>query len=162
MTTYTGAWDREQVAAFLDEAEIPVRLACTTPSGHLWMVSLWFRRRERTGEDGEGNGSLRLECATSRSADVVGYLRADPGIAFEISTNDVPYRGIRGRGEVRIEPDEGKATLRGLIERYLGGTESELAGYLLSDDREEVALRIDPAKVYSWDFSKRMKGVDRG
>lgn len=157
MTAFTGAWDRDGVAAFLDDAEIPLRLACTTPSGHLWMVSLWFRRSEPDA----GDGSLRLECATSRSADVVGYLREDPGVAFEISTNEVPYRGIRGRGEVAIEPDEGKATLRALIERYLGGTDSKLARNLLSEGREEVVLRIDPAKVYSWDFSERMRDVDR-
>jgi len=148
MTDYTGAWDREDVAAFLADATIPLRLACRTPGGHLWMVSLWFRHR-----DG------RLECATGRDADVVRYLRGDPGVAFEVSTNDPPYRGVRGRGTVGIEPDPDRAVLRDLLERYLGGTDSRLADRLLAEGREEVTLRIDPAKVYSWDFSDRMRDV---
>jgi len=153
MTAFTGAYDREGVVEFLEAAEIPLRLACTTPSGYLWMVSLWFRHRE--GKD----GGLAVECATERSADVVRYLREDPAVAFEISTNEVPYRGVRGRGEVTIEPDPEKAVLRALVERYLGDTESGLARSLLAPGREEVTLRIDPAKVYSWDFSDRMADV---
>ncbi|PSQ19793.1 pyridoxamine 5'-phosphate oxidase [Halobacteriales archaeon QS_8_69_26] len=150
MIDYAGAWDEAGVAEFLAEATIPLRLACRTPGSHLWMVSLWFRHR-----DG------RLECATGRDADVVRYLRSDPGVAFEVSTNDPPYRGVRGRGTVEIEPDPEKAVLRDLLERYLGGTDSRLARRLLDEGREEVTLRIDPAKVYSWDFSDRMHDVAR-
>jgi hypothetical protein len=149
MTTYTGAWDREGVADFLDAQAIPVRVATTTPSGYLWMVSLWFRHR-----DG------RIECATGAGADLVEYLRADPAVAFEVSTNEVPYRGVRGRGSVGLAPDGDKETLRALIERYLGGTDSGLARRLLDPNREEVRIRIDPAKVYSWDFGDRMSDVD--
>jgi nitroimidazol reductase NimA-like FMN-containing flavoprotein (pyridoxamine 5'-phosphate oxidase superfamily) len=149
MTAYTGVWDREGVADFLDAQTIPVRVATTTPSGHLWMVSLWFRHREG-----------HLECATGAGADLVEYLRADPAVAFEVSTNEVPYRGVRGRGSVGLAPDEDKETLRSLIERYLGGTDSGLARRLLDPDRDEVRIRIDPAKVYSWDFSERMGDVE--
>jgi hypothetical protein len=167
MTAFTGAWDRAGVATFLDDAVIPIRVATTTPSGHLWMVSLWFRRRAIDGGGG-GAGSEgahredadRIECATAASADLVGYLDADPGVAFEVSTNEVPYRGVRGRGTATVEPDPEKAVLRALIERYLGGTDSRLARTLLREERDEVRIRIDPAKVYSWDFSDRMGGAD--
>lgn len=148
MTEFTGAWSQAAVAEYLDDATIPLRLACTTPSGRLWMVSLWFLHR-----DGE------LRCATSSSADVVRYLRHDPGVAFEVSTNEPPYKGVRGNGEVVIEPDAEKTLLRELLDRYLEGTDSPLARGLLSDDREEVALRIDPGRVFSWDFTQRMRDV---
>jgi nitroimidazol reductase NimA-like FMN-containing flavoprotein (pyridoxamine 5'-phosphate oxidase superfamily) len=145
MTDFAGIWDETEVAEFLGGATIPIRLATTTPSGHLWMVSLWFRHREGW-----------FECATKADARLVEYLRADPEVAFEVSTNEMPYRGVRGRGQATVDPDEDKATLRALIERYLGGTDSELAEWLLDPAREEVRIRIDPAKVYSWDFSDRM------
>ncbi|WP_336024335.1 hypothetical protein [Halobellus salinisoli] len=38
----TGAWSRPELTEFLDAERVPVRLACHTPSGHLWMLSLWY------------------------------------------------------------------------------------------------------------------------
>jgi nitroimidazol reductase NimA-like FMN-containing flavoprotein (pyridoxamine 5'-phosphate oxidase superfamily) len=141
-----GAWSTERAEQFLRERAIPVRLACHTPRGGLWMLSLWYRYR-----DGH------IECATGANADVVRYLRNDPAVAFEISTNEPPYRGVRGSGTVSIAPDEGKETLRALVERYLGDTNSQLAERLLSPDREEVRLTVDVDRAYSWDFSNRMQ-----
>lgn len=91
MAEYTGAWSRREAAAFLNEATIPLRLACRTPSGRLWVVSLWFRHR-----DGG------FECATAADADVVRFLQSDPGVAFEVSTNEPPYRGVRGNGTASV------------------------------------------------------------
>ncbi|AZH24378.1 pyridoxamine 5'-phosphate oxidase family protein [Haloplanus aerogenes] len=150
MPTYTGEWDRTEVAAFLADATVPVRLACRTPAGGLWMLSLWYR----FDADAE-----RLVCATAAEADVVEYLRADDEVTFEVSTNDPPYRGVRGNGQATITPDDDKAVLRSLLERYLGGTDSALARRLLAPERDEVAIRIDPARLYSWDFTERMREV---
>jgi nitroimidazol reductase NimA-like FMN-containing flavoprotein (pyridoxamine 5'-phosphate oxidase superfamily) len=99
-----------------------------------------------------------LWCATSASADVVGYLRHDDAVAFEVSENEPPYRGVRGDGTATVEPDPGKELLRALLERYLGGTDSGLAAWLLREDREEVRVRIDPDRAYAWDYSDRMSG----
>ncbi|WP_293028882.1 pyridoxamine 5'-phosphate oxidase family protein [Natronococcus sp.] len=144
-----GSRSREDIAAFLEAQTIPIRLGCRTPAGHPWMVSLWYRHREE--DDG-----WRLECATAADADVVAYLRETPEVSFEVSTNQPPYAGVRGRGEASLEPDPDKKVLRDLLERYLDGTESELARTLLDEDREEVTITIEPAVVYGWDFSGRM------
>jgi hypothetical protein len=145
---YTGEWDRAGVTAFLADAHVPIRVACRTPAGGLWMLSLWYDFDPDAGE---------FVCATAADADVVGYLRADDGVAFEVSTNDPPYRGVRGNGHATISPDDGKETLRSLLERYLGGTDSSLAQRLLDPDRDEVVIRIDPDRCYSWDFTERMR-----
>ncbi|MFU8869740.1 pyridoxamine 5'-phosphate oxidase family protein [Natronococcus sp.] len=154
-----GSRSREEIAAFLETQTIPVRLGCRTPAGHPWMVSLWYRHRSiETDENGSGteNDGWILECATSAEADVVAYLRETPEVSFEVSTNDPPYAGVRGRGEASLEPDPEKEVLRDLLERYLGGTESKLARTLLDEDREEVTITLEPAVVYGWDFSGRM------
>lgn len=140
-----GSLSSEAIEEFLRSTVVPIRLSCHRPSGDLWMLSLWFRYRNGT-----------LECATEASADVVRFLRADDAVAFEVSTNDPPYRGVRGNGVARIDADEEKALLRALVERYLGSTDSSLAQNLLSDDREEVRIRIEPETVYGWDYSGRM------
>ncbi|WP_253738269.1 pyridoxamine 5'-phosphate oxidase family protein [Halohasta salina] len=144
----TGAWDRERTEAFLEGRTIPVRLACHTRADTLWMLSLWYLYRDGA-----------LWCATSASADVVDYLAGDNRVAFEISTNEPPYKGVRGNGTASVDADTDKDLLRELLERYLGGTDSPLAEQLLSPDREEVRIRIDPARIYTWDFSERMTGV---
>ncbi len=150
-----GSLSYTEIETFLDEVTIPVRLACQTPSGHLWMVALWYRTVSDDG-DATDRSDWVLQCATGATADVVSYLRETPDVAFEISTNEPPYRGVRGRGTASIEPDDGKATLRDLLDRYLGGTDSKLAVTLLDDGRDEVTITIDPAVVYGWDYSDRM------
>jgi len=146
MDRLTGAWDHDETVAFLTSQTVPLRLSCHTRTDDLWMLSLWYLYREDA-----------LWCATSASADVVDYLAGDDGVAFEISTNDPPYKGVRGNGTASVEADPEKAILKELLERYLGGTDSPLAERLLSPEREEVRIRIDPARVYTWDFSERMR-----
>jgi hypothetical protein len=142
----TGTWTRAEATSFLADATVPVRVACRTPEGGLWMLSLWFL---------PWDGSLW--CATGADADVVRYLSHDDGVAFEVSTNDPPYRGVRGAGTTTVEADTDKSLLRALFDRYLGGTDNRLADRLLDDDRDEVRIRIDPSRLYTWDFADRMR-----
>jgi nitroimidazol reductase NimA-like FMN-containing flavoprotein (pyridoxamine 5'-phosphate oxidase superfamily) len=144
---YTGAWDREGVAAFLTDHAIPIRIGCRRPGGDLWMLSLWFEY--------DADADV-LRCATKADADVVRFLRADSGVAFEVSTNHPPYRGVRGAGVATVAPDADKTRLRSLLHRYLDGTDSKLAQQLLRPERDEVEITIRPTTVYSWDFSDRM------
>lgn len=141
----TGTWDRSQTEAFLSETTVPLRLSCRRPAGDLWMLSLWFVYRKSA-----------LWCATSAKADVITYLSSTEQVAFEISTNEPPYKGVRGNGMATVTPDPEKALLRDLLRRYLGGTDSQLATRLLSPERDEVRIRIDPENVYTWDFTERM------
>jgi nitroimidazol reductase NimA-like FMN-containing flavoprotein (pyridoxamine 5'-phosphate oxidase superfamily) len=147
MTEFRGAWSESDVEAFLREATIPIRIATHRPDDTLWPVALWYRYRDGA-----------LECATGASADVVGFLRHDPEIAFDVSTNEIPYRGVRGTGTATVSPDDDKTALRALVERYLGDTNSGLAEWLLDDDRDEVRIRIEPRTIYSWDYADRMRG----
>ena len=148
MPTWTGAWSEAEAESYLRERAIPIRLGCRTPAGGLWMLSLWYQYRDGA-----------FHCATGADADVVRYLDADPGVSFEVSDNDPPYKGVRGAGTATIE-DGGKDQLEALLGRYLGGTDNDLADRLLDADREEVRIRIDPSKLYTWDFTERMADID--
>lgn len=143
----TGAWTAEEMRAFLtsDAGTVPLRLACHTPRDELWMLSLWYAFRDGC-----------FLCATAADADLVTFLDHDSRVAFEVSVEDPPYFGVRGRGEATVEPDDEKQLLRELLDRYLGGTESSLADRLLAEDREEVVVRIEPTHLSTWDFSERM------
>ena len=144
----SGPWDRDRIGEFLERATVPVRIGCRTPSDTPWIVSLWF------SWDGA------INCATSADADLVDFLAHDDHVSFEVSTNDPPYKGVRGRGHAEVTVDEEKALLRSLLERYLGGTDNEVGDRLLRPDREEVRVRIEPERLHTWDYSERMPATD--
>jgi nitroimidazol reductase NimA-like FMN-containing flavoprotein (pyridoxamine 5'-phosphate oxidase superfamily) len=133
-------------AKYLEEAQIPLSLACVTHSGWPMVLSLWYMY-------GEG----RLWCATQKTAKVVEYLRREPRCAFEIAGEASPYRGVRGQGMVTLNEKRGKEILEMLLLRYLKGTQSPLAKQLLSRSESELAIEIEPTNVFAWDYSGRMR-----
>lgn len=137
--------DAPWVHGYLDEARIPLRLACNTPSGWPTIVSLWFLP--------EGG---RLWCATPARAHVARLLEADSRCGFEVAENQAPYRGVRGRGRAHLDPGRGEEVLRALVRRYLGDEDTPFARWLLSRDEPELAIAIEIERMTSWDFTRRM------
>lgn len=134
------------IAAYLDAARIPLRLACNTQSGWPFVLSLWFLHEES-----------RLFCATTASARVVSHLRREPRCAFEVAADDPPYCGVRGQALAEIDPARGEEILRRLLRRYLGGEDSALAQRLLARGQEEVAIVLTPINLFTWNFNRRMQ-----
>ncbi len=143
-----GVWTEQQVAAFLRETVIPLRLAVQDEAGDPLVMSLWF-----LADEGE------LWCATNRKARVIRHLTRSPRCAFELAADAPPYRGIRGQGRASLYPLLGEAILRRLLTRYAIEPDSGLARMLLGKLDQEVAIRITPERLTSWDFSRRMQGA---
>ncbi len=135
-----------RIAEYLRVVRIPLRLACLTPSGWPLVLSLWY-----VYKDGA------IYCATQESARVVSYLRQNSNCAFEVAADLPPYCGVRGRAQAFIEPSQGPAILAQLIHRYLPNPESPLARDLLNRQDREVAIRLEPRTIYTWDFTERMQ-----
>lgn len=144
LTVRSGPWAAAEVEAFLAAATIPVRLASNGRTYPL-VQSLWFRYEEGA-----------LWCCTRADSVLVRRLLRDRHCAFEVSADLPPYRGVRGRGKATVLTEGAEATLPVLLDRYLGGTDSPLAAWLLSRLDDEVAIRIDDLVVTSWDYSARM------
>jgi nitroimidazol reductase NimA-like FMN-containing flavoprotein (pyridoxamine 5'-phosphate oxidase superfamily) len=130
----------------LEASEIPLRLACATRSGQPLVLSLWYLWRDGA-----------LWCATQAQAALVGHLRRDPRCGFEVASERPPYCGVRGTGRAAIDPSRGEEVLRALLRRYQGGEDGPLARWLLSRAASEVAIRIDPGRIGSWDYRERMR-----
>jgi len=131
---------------FLENSRIPLRLACKTESGWPMILSLWF-----VYSDGS------LYCATRGSARIVKYLLNNKDCAFEIAADTPPYCGIRGQAKARIDHQRGVEILEQLLDRYIGSRDNILAEKLLKNSIDEVAIRLDPVNIFSWDFSERMQ-----
>jgi nitroimidazol reductase NimA-like FMN-containing flavoprotein (pyridoxamine 5'-phosphate oxidase superfamily) len=140
-----GPWDHESARAYLATARFPLRLACVGADGFPRVVSLWYRYEAGC-----------FYCVTHRGSKLTRLLRANHKVGFEVSPNDPPYHGVRGQGLVSLRDEGGAATLRAHIERYLGGTNSGLAQWLLSRADEELLVRVDVTRMFSWDYRERM------
>ena len=138
----------KEIDAFLDSVRIPIRLACKTKTDWPMVVSLWYLHQ---------NG--QLFCATQNNARVISYLQYDPRCAFEIAEERPPYCGVRGQAIATIDKSKGPAVLKQLLQRYLGSTQNSLAEQLLARSETEVAIVLKPIRIFSWDFSDRMKDL---
>lgn len=137
------------VHAYLAAARIPLRLACVSRSGWPSIASLWY-----LPEDG------LLWCATPARAHVARLLEREPRCGFEVAENEAPYRGVRGRGRARLEPERGDEILRKLVRRYLGSEKTPFARWLLSRGEPELAIGIEVERMTSWDFTRRMTAAE--
>ena len=131
----------------LPDSKIPIRIAFIKPNGVPNVMSLWFEQI-----DG------KIYCATQKSAKIISHLKNNSACGFEIATDKPPYKGIRGEGTVKII-DNGTEILDILIAKYLGEKESTLSKYLKTNSHTEVAIEITVQKIFSYDYSKRMKDV---
>ncbi len=141
-----GPWDEEQVVRHLERSVIPVRLGCLDDANWPSVFSLWFEFEDSA-----------LWCATPAAARAAAWLAREPRCAFEIAPNERPYFGVRGRGRATLIPDQGDAVLRRLAQRYLGNDPSAFSRWLLGRRVPEVAIRIAPERITSWDFRERMR-----
>jgi hypothetical protein len=133
------------LAHYLETAEIPLRLACTMETNWPIVLSLWYLFEDDA-----------LYCATPESAKVVAYLQANPRCSFEVASDLPPYCGVRGRALASIDGQRGWEILERLLLRYLGSLDNNLAKNLLARSDPEVAIRLEPQSLYTWNFSQRM------
>ncbi len=111
------------------------------------VVSLWYLWRDGA-----------LWCASTDNAAVVKSLKKDPVCGFEVAREMPPYFGVRGQGRAEIL-DDGDGLLRELYARYGGAPDHGFADWLLNRDEREVAIRIAPDRMMSWDYRDRMRGA---
>ncbi len=144
----SGAWQRRQVDQYLAQTRLPIRVACVGDDGFPRVVSVWYRYQEGT-----------FFCATHRDSQLAHLLRRNPRVGFEVSTNEPPYYGVRGQGLAELSSHGGADTLSALIERYLSSSNQSLGRWLMSRSDEELLVRIEAQRFYSWDYRKRMESV---
>ena len=136
------------VNEFLTTTRIPIRLACITTTGWPITISLWYAYIEE-----------KLFCATQKNALIVKYLSRTSRCGFEVASDSLPYIGVRGWGQAKLNETRGSEVLHILINKYLKDETSQLADFLLSRAENEIAIEIKPESMFHYDYSKRMNGI---
>jgi len=131
---------------FLTSYIAPIRISGISQSGFPLICSLWFEYEDNA-----------IWCATQKTAKIARVLSENPKCAFELAPNEPPYYGVRGQANASLHLENADELLERLIVRYLGNKESKLAKKLLDDTANEVAIKIEPTNIFSWDYRKRMK-----
>ena len=142
----SSAWDQSRIFSFLSENAIPIRLAVIQDK-HPLICSVWFSVDAET---------LVMSCVSHGRSQLVKSLMADPRGGFEVALNEHHYKGVRGKGNVKLTQENVSNTLHEVIVRFLGSTDSYLARWLLGRAEEEYVINITPSWITSWDYSERM------
>jgi general stress protein 26 len=81
-------------------------------------------------------------------------------IYFSIDDENLPYKGVKGRGVARISEniDWNRPIIEKIIVKYLGTLDNPLALMLLENAKKgiQVVLEITPKFFSAWDFGKSM------
>ena len=144
-----GSWSGVEIEKFFADTRVPLRLSFMGETG-LLIVPVWFEFR----------ANCFLSCSPNESL-LVRALREQPQVAFDVSTNDLPYQGVRGRGVARCSVAPDKKALEDLLNRYLAGTDNKLARWLLNRQGTEALIEVEISWLTSWDFSGRMNSIEK-
>lgn len=139
-------WQEDQITAFLETAGFPIRLSFLNQANEPKICSLWFQY-----SDGA------IWSASHKNSFLIKQLQNNQTVAFEVSTNEYPYKGVRGTAEVALSMSNADKVLDSLIKKYLGNGNSSLATWLMSRSDDEFVIKMTPTKVNAWDFSDRMQ-----
>ncbi len=122
-----------------------MRLAFLNKNDEPMICSLWFKFMDDS-----------LWSASHENSYIVKQLKNNGKVSFEISTNEYPYKGVRGKALAELSKLDADNVLAGLIDKYLDERNSKLAAWLMSRSDSEYVLKITPSIINSWDFSSRM------
>ena len=140
-----GPWTATTIETYLDSSKIPLRIAVSRTLGPPIVLSVWFMR---SGDE--------LVGATRPTSTLIKCLERNPECGFEVASDTPPYRGVRGSAGVLLDREKGSEVLDHLLIRYLGSTETPLSEKLRMASKDEVAFRLQPSLLVSWDYSDRM------
>jgi general stress protein 26 len=101
----------------------------------------------------------KMYVQTSKQSRKIYNLRKNEMIYFCIDDPNPPYKGVRGKGSVKIHEDVNfnLPIIEKILLRYLGNLEDPMAQALLEMQKkgESVVLEITPKYYSTWDYSKQ-------
>jgi nitroimidazol reductase NimA-like FMN-containing flavoprotein (pyridoxamine 5'-phosphate oxidase superfamily) len=138
----------QEVEKFL-ESKLNLQIATTDEQCEPNIHPVWFYYDK-------GKGKLFVN--TSKAAKKTQNLRIKPTIYFSVDDENIPYKGVKGKGLAtiiedidRIIPIEEKISLK-----YLGTLDHPIAKMISDHSKkgETVVIEISPKFFSTWDYGK--------
>jgi nitroimidazol reductase NimA-like FMN-containing flavoprotein (pyridoxamine 5'-phosphate oxidase superfamily) len=138
---------REEVDNFL-ESKLNLQFATTDEQGEPNIQPVWFyyeKNREK------------LIITTSKLAKKTQNLLNKPTVYFSIDDENLPYKGVKGKGIATIE-DPNRTVPQGdrISMKYLGTLDHPIAKMISDRSKkgEVVVIEISPKFFSTWDYGK--------
>ena len=139
---------KEEAERFL-ESKLNLQIATIDEQGEPNIQPVWFyydKNREK------------LIITTSKSAKKTQNLRNKPTVYFSIDDENLPYKGVKGKGVVYIvdDPDRVVPQADRISMKYLGTLDHPIAKMITDSSKkgEVVVIEISPRFFSTWDYGK--------
>lgn len=148
---FGGPLDEQEIKNFLSSVKLNVHLGTVDEKGDANIHPTWFYY---------DSSKEIIYVETSKQAKKTVNPRKGGGkIYFCIDDPNPPYKGVRGKGSVRIHEDVefNVPIAEKIMVKYLGKIDHPMAQALLDMQRKglSVILEISPEYYSTWDYSKQ-------
>ncbi len=135
-----------QTIDFLSKSKLNLLLGTIDKSGEPNVHPVWYIY---------DNGKLYVE--TAKTAKKTKNIRNKNSVYFCVDDETIPYKGVRGKGTVRILEDiqANIPIAEKIMIKYTGNLENEVAKFLMDGVKNgfSVLLEITPKYFATWDHS---------
>jgi general stress protein 26 len=135
---------------FLMTGKLNIHLGTVDEKGHPNVHPAWYYYDSRNN---------RIYVETSKQAKKTYNLRKNENVYYCIDDPNPPYKGVRGKGSVKIHEDINfnVPIAEKIMVKYLGNIGNPMAQALLNMQKEgqSVILEISPKYYSTWDYSKQ-------
>ena len=141
----------EEVNSFL-KSKLNLQLATIDEDGYPSIQPVWFLYDKESG---------KIYISTQKTTRKARNLSTNSDkIYFSIDDENLPYKGVKGRGVARISENINwnRPIIEKIIVKYLGTLDNPLALMLLENAKKgiQVVIEITPKFFSAWDFGKSM------
>jgi nitroimidazol reductase NimA-like FMN-containing flavoprotein (pyridoxamine 5'-phosphate oxidase superfamily) len=141
----------EEVNSFL-KSKLNLQLATIDEDGYPSIQPVWFLYDKESG---------KIYISTQKTTRKARNLSTNSDkIYFSIDDENLPYKGVKGRGVARISEniDWNRPIIEKIVVKYLGTLDNPLALMLLENAKKgiQVVIEITPKFFSAWDFGKSM------
>jgi nitroimidazol reductase NimA-like FMN-containing flavoprotein (pyridoxamine 5'-phosphate oxidase superfamily) len=138
-----------EIKKFLSESKLNLHLGTIDPDYYPNIHPTWYIYDD-------SKDVIFVE--TGKQSKKTSNLNKNDKIYFCVDDGNPPYKGIRGKGNVRIlsDPDANLPIVEKIMLKYLGSTSHPMAKILLENVRNgnSVILEIKPKYYSTWDYSR--------
>lgn len=139
----------QEIKAFLTSKVLNVHLGTVDESGHANVHPAWYYYDPSKD---------KIYVETGRQSKKTDNLKKNDIIYFCIDDQNPPYKGVRGKGTVKIYEDVNfNVPIAEKIHiRYLGTLENPISKSLMDAVKkgQSIVLEISPKYYSTWDYSK--------
>jgi uncharacterized pyridoxamine 5'-phosphate oxidase family protein len=149
---FGGPMTEDEVRHFLVNSKQLVRISTLDEKGEPNIHPIWYYF---------DNNSEKMYIESGKDAKKTRNLRRNNIMYYCVDDDDIPYKGVRGKGTVRISEDinYNLPIIEKIVVKYLGSTGHSMSQAIISSIRkgDSVILEVTPKFYATWDDSKRGK-----